>query len=88
MKLTEFNKKYSAYLEPKFYGLTIDVPDVIDYLDREFALEIERNPNFEYSQIKMKFAYPCVYTNSKINNIWSAHIKDILDQGIMTDIIY
>ena len=51
----EFNKKYSAYLEERFYGLDISHPEVVDYLDKEFEKEIEKNPAFQYSQIKMKF---------------------------------
>ena len=88
MTSAEFNTKYNAYLEPRFYGLAINVPEVIDYLDREFTLEIEQNPDFQYSQIKMKFTYPCVYTNSSMNETWATQIKIILSKDVMTDIIY
>ena len=88
MKSAEFNLKYSAYLEPKFYGLAIDVPEVVDYLDKEFTLEIERNPDFQYSQIKMKFTFPRVYTNSDMNEAWEAGIKVILSQDVIGDIYY
>lgn len=88
MNAKEFNIKYSAYLEPRFYGLAIDVPEVVKFLDEQFAIEIENNPDFQYSQIKMKFTYPCVYTNSFMNETWATQIKIILSKDVMTDIIY
>ena len=36
MTVDEFNEKYKDYLEPGHYGLAINDPDVIDYLDTQF----------------------------------------------------
>ena len=77
MTTEEFNKKYSAYLEERFYGLAISHPEVVEYLDKEFENEIERNPEFQYSQIKMKFGSSRVYTNSGKSSEWESEIDRI-----------
>jgi hypothetical protein len=60
MTATEFNEKYAAYLEDRHYGLDIDIPSVIDYLDEKFQ-EFIKVPGFSYSQIKLKFNMARVY---------------------------
>jgi hypothetical protein len=77
MTAEEFNKKYSAYLEERHYGLDIDHPEVVDYLDKEFEKEIEKNPEFQFSQIKMKFGSSRVYTTSDKISEWEAEIDRI-----------
>ena len=77
MTAEEFNKKYSAYLEERFYGLDIDHPEVVDYLDKEFEKEIEKNPEFQFSQIKMKFGSSRVYTTSDKSSEWENEIDRI-----------
>ena len=77
MTAEEFNKKYSAYLEERFYGLDIDHPEVVDYLDKEFEREIEKNPEFQFSQIKMKFGSSRVYTTSDKSSEWEDEIDRI-----------
>ena len=54
MTSTEFNEKYAAYLEDRHYGLDIDIPSVVEYLDEVFQ-EFIKVPGFSYSQIKLKF---------------------------------
>jgi len=80
MTSEEFNKKYSAYLEERFYGLDISHPEVVEYLDREFEREIERNPEFQFSQIKMKFGSSRVYTTSDKSSEWEAEIDRIFSK--------
>ena len=80
MTAEEFNKKYSAYLEERFYGLDIDHPEVIEYLDNEFEKEIEKNPEFQFSQIKMKFGSSRVYTNSDKSSEWESEIVRIFSK--------
>jgi len=80
MTAEEFNKKYSAYLEERFYGLDIDHPEVIEYLDKEFEKEIEKNPEFQFSQIKMKFGSSRVYTNSDKSSEWESEIVRIFSK--------
>jgi hypothetical protein len=77
MTTEEFNKKYSAYLEERFYGLDISHPEVVEYLDKEFEKEIEKNPAFQYSQIKMKFGSSRVYTTSDKSSEWEDEIDRI-----------
>jgi len=77
MTTEEFNKKYSAYLEERFYGLDISHPEVVEYLDKEFEKEIEKNPAFKYSQIKMKFGSSRVYSTSDKSSEWETEIDRI-----------
>jgi len=77
MTTEEFNKKYSAYLEERFYGLDISHPEVVEYLDKEFEKEIEKNPAFQYSQIKMKFGSSRVYSTSDKSSEWEDEIDRI-----------
>ncbi len=88
MTANEFNNKYSAYLEPKFYGLAINNHEVVEYLDKEFTLEIERDPEFQYSQIKLKFTMPIVYAKTGMCKTWEENIKKILSSDVISDIIY
>ena len=80
MTTEEFNKKYSAYLEERFYGLAISHPEVVEYLDKEFEKEIEKNPEFQYSQIKMKFGSSRVYSTSDKSSEWEAEIDRIFSK--------
>jgi hypothetical protein len=80
MTAEEFNKKYSAYLEERFYGLDIDHPEVVEYLDKEFEKEIEKNPEFQFSQIKMKFGSSRVYSTSDKSSEWETEIDRIFSK--------
>jgi hypothetical protein len=80
MTAEEFNKKYSAYLEERHYGLDIDHPEVVDYLDKEFDKEIVKNPEFQFSQIKMKFGSSRVYTTSDKISEWETEIDRIFSK--------
>lgn len=78
MTVDEFNKKWGNHLEPGHYGLAINCPEVIDFLDKEFEAETQSNPEFEYSQIKLKWGRTSVYTNSEKNYVWEDAIDSIL----------
>lgn len=80
MTTEEFNKKYENHLEEGFYGLAIGNESVIKYLDQEFEKYIKQNPEFQYSQIKMKFQYVRIYTNASCeqNKIWEKEIDKII----------
>jgi len=58
----EFNTKYSAYLEKEHYGMDINEPSVIAYVDQIFN-DLTEIPGFKYQQIKTKFGLARVYTN-------------------------
>jgi hypothetical protein len=60
MTSSEFNNKYKKYLEPRHYGLDINNPELIDWLDSKFQNFITY-PNFKYFQIKLKFNYGVFY---------------------------
>jgi hypothetical protein len=62
MNSDQFNQKYSAYLEEGHYGLDIDIPAIISYLDKIFQ-ELTQIPSFQYSQIKLKFSEGRFYNN-------------------------
>jgi hypothetical protein len=58
----EFNTKYQSYLEEMHYGIQIQVPAVLSYVDQIFQ-ELTEIPGFKYQQIKTKFGLARVYTN-------------------------
>ncbi len=60
MTTEEFNNKYMDYLEKGHYGIAINNEEVIDYLDKEFQ-ELIKIPDFQYTQIKLKFGYCRIY---------------------------
>jgi hypothetical protein len=62
MTADEFNEKYKDYLEKGHYGLDLNSPNIIKYLDEMFQGLIEI-PGFKYSQIKEKFGSSRFYTN-------------------------
>lgn len=79
MTSDEFNEKWNKYLEDGFYGMTIEHPQVIEYLDKEFTKEIEDNPSFKYAQIKIKFGTSRVYANSEKTSIWEDKINRLIN---------
>jgi len=58
----EFNSKYFNYLEEGHYGISIEVPAVLQYVDEIFN-DLIKIPGFKYSQVKTKFGLSRVYTN-------------------------
>lgn len=60
MTSNEFNNKWKKYLREGHYGLSIDIPEVINFLDKEFQRSCVRE-DFSYSQIKLKFGAARVY---------------------------
>ena len=81
MSSNDFNKKYKEYLEDRHYGLAIDNPTIVDFLDSIFK-DLTKIPGFKYSQIKMKFGMARFYSTlgvdlsylieDKINTIYKA----------------
>jgi len=62
MTSDEFNEKYKNFLEEGHYGLAVNIPEFVDYLDNKFQSFINAH-NFSYSQIKEKFGYGRFYCN-------------------------
>ena len=60
MTTEDFNNKYKDYLEEGHYGLDINIPELIEWLDNRFQ-EFIKEPNFKYFQIKEKFGYGRFY---------------------------
>lgn len=58
----EFNEKYKDYIEEGHYGMDINEPSVIAYVDQIFN-DLTQIPGFKYQQIKTKFGLARVYTN-------------------------
>lgn len=58
----EFNDKYNAYLEEGHYGMAIQVPAVLTYVDQIFN-DLTKIPGFKYQQVKCKYGLARVYTN-------------------------
>jgi len=61
-KNKEFNTKYKDYLEEGHYGIDIEVPAVLTYVDQIFN-DLAQIPGFKYQQIKTKYGLARVYTN-------------------------
>lgn len=78
MTSQQFNDKYFDQLEPGFYGLAIEDTTVINYLDGEFTKELAVNPDFTYSQIKLKWGNCRIYAESEKVPMWEQHIDNII----------
>jgi hypothetical protein len=78
MTVTEFNEKYKDYLEERHYGLDINIPSVIEYLDSIFDNGLVNLPGFKYSQIKLKFNMARFYFDTNISN----SLENIISNGI------
>ena len=80
MTTTDFNIKYNDYLEKGHYGLDIDEPNVVKWLDEVFQ-DLIHIPGFKYSQIKTKFNSVRFYSTltSGLDSAIESHIKNILD---------
>ena len=59
---TEFNTKYKDYLEEGHYGMSIEEPSILTYVDQIFN-DLIKIPGFQFSQIKTKYGLARVYTN-------------------------
>jgi hypothetical protein len=58
----DFNEKYKDYLAEDHYGVIINIPSVLEYLDCIFK-DLTKIEGFKYQQIKTKFGLARVYTN-------------------------
>jgi hypothetical protein len=58
----EFNDKYKEYIEEGHYGMDINEPSVLAYVDQIFN-DLIQIPGFQFSQIKTKYGLARVYTN-------------------------
>ena len=88
MSTQEFNEKWASHLETGHYGLAINSVSVISFLDEMFTDEVARNPDFSYSQIKLKFGYPVMYTNSPNDVYWTECIKKLLHREEMIGFLF
>ena len=58
----EFNEKYKDYIEEGHYGMDINEPSVLAYVDQIFN-DLIQIPEFQFSQVKTKYGLARVYTN-------------------------
>jgi hypothetical protein len=58
----EFNEKYKDYIDGDHYGIDINIPAVLVYVDQIFQ-DLIKIEGFKYQQIKTKFGLARVYTN-------------------------
>lgn len=58
----EFNDKYKEYIDDSHYGMDINEPSVLAYVDHIFG-DLVKIPGFKYQQVKTKFGLARVYTN-------------------------
>ncbi len=81
MTAEEFNTKYKDCLEEGHYGLSFDLVEATEYLDKEFQ-ELIKIPNFKYSQIKSKFnSFRCYIENAPEGKVYEIEtkLKEIFD---------
>ncbi len=78
MTIEEFNKKYNDYLEEEHYGLDIEEPEFIEWLDEKFQ-EFIKYPGFSYSQIKSKFRMGRFYCDGLPNELINEVEQKITD---------
>jgi hypothetical protein len=84
MNCEQFNEKWKEHLEEGHYGMAIDDPDVISYMDDEFRMLKSINPNFTFSQIKLKFGFARVYVKNvpiKLCSVWEQQINEIINEN-------
>lgn len=60
MTIEQFNSKYAQWREEGHYGLDVEDPEFIQWLDKKFQ-EFIKVPDFNFSQIKAKFGYGRFY---------------------------
>jgi hypothetical protein len=60
--IEEFNNKYKEYIDEDHYGMDINEPSVLAYVDQIFN-DLTQIPGFKCQQIKTKFGLARVYTN-------------------------
>ena len=80
MTCEEFNNKWTDYKELGHYGLDINIPSVIEYLDEKFK-ELITIPDYKYTQIKLKFNTTRVYMYPK--SIDTGEIELNIDKLVM-----
>lgn len=83
MSSNEFNKKYKDYLEEGHYGLDINIPSVVNYLDSIMEYGLTNIPGFKYSQIKLKFNMARFYFDTNLN---PKSLEQIISNGIENEI--
>ena len=83
MTSKEFNQKYKDYLEEGHYGLDINIPSVVEYLDSIFEYGLTIIPGFKYHQIKLKFNMARFYFDTDLN---PKSLERIISNGIESEI--
>lgn len=82
MTSREFNQKYKDYLEEGYYGLGINIPSVVEYLDSIFGDGLVNVGGFKYSQIKLKFNMARFYFDSDLPNTLEVIIANGIEEQI------
>ena len=83
MTSKEFNEKYKDYLEEGHYGLDINIPSVVNYLDSIMEYGLTNIPGLKYSQIKLKFNTARFYFDTDLN---PKSLEHIISNGIESEI--
>ena len=82
MTSREFNEKYKDYLEEGHYGLDVNIPSVVDYLDSIFSNGLINVGGFKYHQIKLKFNMARFYFISDLPNTLEVIIANGIEEQI------
>jgi hypothetical protein len=82
MTSREFNEKYKDYLEEGHYGLDINIPSVVEYLDSIFDSGLVNIAGFKYHQIKLKFNMARFYFDTDLPNKLEVIIANGIEEQI------
>jgi hypothetical protein len=82
MTSREFNQKYKDYLEEGHYGLDVNIPSVVEYLDSIFDNGLINIEGFKYQQIKLKFNMARFYFDTDLPNKLEVIIANGIEEQI------
>lgn len=74
MTREEFNKKWEKHIPEGHYGMDLNLPLAISYLNDEIEKEVLHNPEFELYQVKIKWNICSVYSSSNKDSKWAQNI--------------
>ncbi len=80
MDAIEFNQKWKSRLEEGHYGLDIDTPEIVNYVDTQFKVLDLLYPDFKYSQIKIKYGKARVYLSGDVPQSVTTIIEEAIDK--------
>jgi hypothetical protein len=78
MTSEEFNGKWIDHLEKGHYGMAIEQPAIVEFMDKEFEKEVLVNPTFTYSRIRRLYDVASIHASIDMYKIciWELAIDE------------